>query len=99
MKSTRFDFNQYLYYSDEEIAFVNRLNEDKKYSVYRVFGMDDYQKKFRVCANCMSYVSTVNANITELSCKMKKIQTILQSIKIGVRPIDCFTNIQPQIIL
>ena len=64
-----------------------------------VFGMDDYQKKFRVCANCMSYVSTVNANITELSCKMKKIQTILQSIKIGVRPIDCFTNIQPQIIL
>lgn len=99
VKSTRFDFNQYLYYSDEEIAFVNRLNEDKKYSVYRVFGMDDYQKKFRVCANCMSYVSTVNANITELSCKMKKIQTIFQSIKIGVRPIDCFTNIQPQIIL
>ena len=84
VKSTRFEFNQYLYYSDEEIAFVNSLKEDKKYSVYRVFDMDDSQNKFRVCANCMGYVSAANANITELSCKMEKIQTILQSIKIGV---------------
>lgn len=47
----------------------------------------------------MSYVSSVNADIADLSSKMEKVQTILQSIKIGVRPNDCFVNIQPQIIL
>lgn len=99
VKTTRFDFNQYLYYSDEEIGFVHGLKEDKKYSVYRVFDMDNAQKKLRVCSNCMSYVSSVNADIADLSSKMEKVQTILQSIKIGVRPNDCFVNIQPQIIL
>lgn len=99
VKSTRFDFNQYLYYSDEEISFVYSLKDDKKYSVYRVFDMDDSQKKFRICTNCMSYVSSVNADIIEFSCKIEKLQTILQSIKIGVRPNDCFTNIEPQILL
>lgn len=99
VKSTRFDFNQYLYYSDEEISFIHNLKEDKKYSVYRVFDMDKSQKKFCVCTNCMSYVSSVNADMTELSCKMEKLQTILQSIKIGVRPNDCFVNIKPQIVL
>ena len=99
VKSTRFDFNQYLYYSDEEIGFVHGLKEDKKYSVYRVFDMDNAKKKLRVCTNCMSYVSSVNADIADLSSKMEKVQTILQSIKIGVRPNDCFVNIQPQIIL
>lgn len=99
VKATRFDFNQYLYYSDEEIGFVHSLKEDIKYSVYRVFDMEDAQRKLRICTNCMSYVSSVNADIADLSCKMGKIQTILQSIKIGVRPNDCFTNIQPQILL
>ena len=99
VKSTRFDFNQYLYYSDEEIGFVHSLKEDKKYSVYRVFDMDDAQKKFRICTNCMGYVSSVEADIEDLSRKMEKVQTILQSIKVGVRPNDCFSNIQPQILL
>ena len=47
----------------------------------------------------VSYISSVNADIADLSSKMEKVQTILQSIKIGVRPNDCFVNIQPQIIL
>lgn len=99
VKSTRFDFNQYLYYSDEEIGFVHNLKENNKYSVYRVFDMEDTQKKFRICTNCMGYVSSVEADIADLSRKMEKVQTILQSIKVGVRPNDCFSNIQPQILL
>lgn len=99
VKSTRFDFNQYLYYSDEEISFIHSLEEDKKYAVYRMFNMDNTQKKFCICTNCMSYVSSVYADIADLSCKMRELQTILQSIKIGIRPNDCFLTIQPQILL
>ena len=99
VKSTRFDFNQYLYYSDEEIGFVHDLKEDRKYSVYRVFDMDNAQKKFCICTHCMSYVTSVNADIIDFFCKMEKLQTIPQSIKIGVRPKECFLKIQPQILL
>lgn len=99
VKSTRFDFNQFLYYSDDEIDFIYGLKECRKYSVYRVFNMDYIQKRLRICTNCMDYISSVKSDIADFSYRMGINHTILQSIKVGVRPNYCFEKVQPEILL
>lgn len=99
VKSTRFDFEQYLYFSDDEIKFVNSIGADTKYSVYRIFNMDTTTKALRICQKCSSYMGIINADIDLFENRMKEQQTILQSVKLGVQPSTCFNSIQPSIIL
>ncbi len=99
VKSTRFDFEQYLYFSDDEIKFVNQIDADTKYSVYRIFDMDTTEKTLRICQKCSSYMGIINANINVFEKCMKEQQTILQSVKFGVKPSTCFKSINNPIIL
>lgn len=99
VKATRFDFNQYVYYSEEEIKFVSELNNNDKYAMYRVFDMEEDNKKLSICGNCQDYITLVYNHIVDFSNKLNENQTILRTMKLGVEPQICFRNIQSELIL
>lgn len=98
VKSTRFDFEQFLYFSDTEIDFVS-TKDSLSYSVYRVFDMNTEEKKLRICNDCNNYIKIINTPIVNIKKEMKVHRTLLDTLKIGVRPNDCFVSIQNPIIL
>lgn len=98
VKSTRFDFEQYIYFSNAEIDFA--ITKDSlSYSVYRVFDMNTEEKKLRICNDCNNYIKNINTPIVNIKKEMKVHRTLLDTLKIGVRPNDCFVSIQNPIIL
>ena len=98
VKSTRFDFEQYLYFSDAEIDFVTG-KDSLSYSVYRVFDMSTEENKLRICNDCIKYMQLINTPIVNIKKEMEVHSTLLDTLKIGVKPNDCFVNIQKPIIL
>ncbi len=98
VKTTRFDFEQYLFYSNQEIDFA-AFQENSAYAVYRVFDMNTEQKKFSVCNNCQTYMKSVQQPIVEFKNNIKAQQALIQSIKLGLKPSICFNNISQPIIL
>ena len=98
VKSTRFDFEQYLYFSDTEIDFVTR-EKRLSYSVYRVFDMNTNEKKLRICNDCYNYMQLINSPIINIKKEMVVHNTLLDTLKIGVKPNNCFVNIQKPITL
>ena len=98
VKSTRFDFEQYLFYSNQEIDFA-ATQDDSSYSVYRVYDMGSEQKKLVICNNCHAYMKAVQEPIISLKNDIKNLQALMQSIKLGLRPSVCFKDISKPIIL
>lgn len=98
VKSTRFDFEQYIYFSNAEIDFAIR-KDYQSYSVYRVFDMSKDEKKFRICNDCNNYMKIINAPIISIKNEMEVHNTLLDTLKIGVKPKDCFANIHNPITL
>ena len=98
VKTTRFDFEQYLYFSDAEIDFVTG-KDSLTYSVYRVFDMNTDEKKLRICNDCINYMQLINTPIVNIKKEMEVHNTLLDTLKIGVKPNDCFVNIQNPIML
>lgn len=93
VKSTRFDFNQYLYFSGDEVDFVSELKDDSKYSVYRVFDIEEKVRKMTVCDTCLDYMAATASSIHKFESEVNERKTIMQGVKLGVRPMDCFTRI------
>lgn len=98
VKSTKFDFNQYLFYSNQEIEFAASKDE-KAYSVYRVYNMQTDDVKLQICNNCFDYMQSVRSPIKALQTEIEAKHSLLQTLKIGVMPNDCFKNITTPIML
>ena len=98
VKSTRFDFEQFIYFSNTEIEFVAQ-KDAMTYSVYRVFDMNKDSKKLRICNDCANYIQLINTPIINIKKEMEMHKTLLDTLKIGVRLNDCFVNIQESITL
>ena len=98
VKSTRFDFNQYLYYSNQEIDFA-ASKDQTTYSVYRVYDMGTDEKKLQICRNCADYMHSVLTPINALRFEIAQRKSLLQTLKLGVMPDDCFKNIEKPILL
>ena len=97
VKSTRFDFDQYLYYSDGEIKFIDTLKDDNKYCVYRVFEIGT-SNLMKICASCQEKISSIYEDINIFEQKIQHKAAILQNTKIGIKPSDCFSDIHSSII-
>jgi len=98
VKSTRFDFEQFLFYSNQEIEFA--ASKDKfTYAVYRVFDMNEEQRKLAICSNCQVYMKSVQQPIINFSNAIRTQQALMQSIKLGFKPSNCFNEISKPIIL
>lgn len=97
VKSTRFDFNQYIYFSNDEVKFINDLSDNLRYSVFRVYDMTKDIQKLSICNNCQKYITNIHTAINHFFNSLAQEQTILQNIKLGINPHHCFNEIQSPI--
>lgn len=98
VKSTKFDFEQFLFYSNQEIDFA--ASQDKsRYAVYRVYDMRIEQKKLIICNNCQTYMKSVQQPIVQFKDAIKAQQALMQSIKMGIKPSICFNTFSNPITL
>lgn len=98
VKSTKFDFEQFLFYSNQEIDFAASQSETT-YAVYRVYDMNTEQKKLVICNNCQTYMKSVQQPIVEFKNTLRTQQALMQSIKLGLKPSVSFREISKPILL
>lgn len=98
VKSTVYDFEQFLFYSSQEIDFAISQKEST-YSVFRVYDMGQEQKKLAICNNCQIYMKSIQKPLAEFQNNIATQQALVQSVKLGVKPSLCFNDISKPIIL
>lgn len=99
VKSTSFGLSQEVVFSEGEIFFVNELNNDDKYFAYRVFDINEEEKKLAICNKCLHYLHQLNARILSFHNDLAKKKAYSKSLNIAVKPEVCFKAISLPIIL
>lgn len=100
VKSTLYKFEQPLIFSNGEVHFIQSVADDK-YSVFRVYDMDDLQTKLRICQNCLNYMRGLDGIITNFQNEMTSATAArVQEMKIAVMPnATTFSSILNAIVL
>lgn len=99
VKSTRFDFNQQVIFSNQEVDFVANREAEGKYSVYRVYDIQKAETKLRICNQCLSYMRALNNDIITFKNTIVEKNAILYGAKLAIDPNTCFGRISENIIL
>lgn len=92
VKSTKFDFEQNIFFSNEEVRLASCQNDH--YQVYRVYDLTGNSANMKICSQCNPYLSVMNQNIARLEREMVEQEAKMHSLKISVLPQKCFENIQ-----
>lgn len=85
VKSTQFDCNQPIVFSDGEIRFISEYGRDT-YQVYRVFDMSNEQKKLCIYHEISSYADAILAKQNIFGAEISQLSTSVNLIKYAVRP-------------
>lgn len=85
VKSTLYKFEQPLIFSDGEVHFIKSVADDK-YSVYRVYEMEELRSKLRICQSCLKYMKTLDGTIIKFQNNMASASARVQDIKIAIKP-------------
>lgn len=99
VKSTSFGFSQDVIFSENEISFVNELNDDKKYFAFRVYDINEDVKKLAICSKCLRYLNRINSRISSFHKDMARRKAFTKSLNIAVKPDVCFKTIDTPITL
>ena len=94
-KSTSYKFEQQMFFSAQELKFIN---ENKNYSIYRVFDINS-SAKLKTCNNIDSISNDFIRNLNHFSTQISNNDLILSSLKIAVKPTHKNLNFNSQIIL
>jgi hypothetical protein len=95
VKSTTYDFEQPLYFSDKEIEFAT--TNDSMYGVYRLYHMTEDNVSLKICTECNPYLLSMDKQIKFFTQNVEKERAIMRTVKLGIHPQICFSNIQPSI--
>lgn len=85
VKTTKFDFNQRIVYSDKEISFA-LSKSNNYYNIYRVYNLTDNNADLRICKNCAIHFNLINENILAFKRDLNNINTNIQSVNIAFEP-------------
>lgn len=85
VKTTKFDFEQKIIYSDKEIDFA-LTRPNGCYNIYRVYNLADNSANLRICRDCSSHFASINTNILDFQSRLNRIETTAQSISIAFQP-------------
>lgn len=99
VKSTRFSFSQEVIFSENEISFINALEDDTHYSAFRVFNILEEEKKLAICNNCLQYLRRINSQIAIFQRGLAKRKAYTKALNIAVKPEVCFRSINKPIVL
>lgn len=92
VKSTNFDFEQPIYFSNQEVDFASK--SDAFYSVYRVYELTKDNASLRICSHCNPYLNTLDEHIAHFVNEINSQKAMLQTLKVGIAPNTCFSDIQ-----
>lgn len=98
VKSTKFKFEQPLFFSNQEIEYIVGQSN---YHIYRVFDLieDVANPKLKICENSQCLASNIFPNILSLSTSLKQQEISLQSVKMAVNPTNSLLTFKNEIIL
>jgi len=99
VKATRFDFDQQVIFSSQEVEFVDRTHDDLKYSVFRVYNITDIETKLKICRECLAYMSRLNNSIIDFKNRIEPNKAYLAGAKLAIVPDACFRNISEPIVI
>lgn len=99
VKSTSFGLYQDVVFSESEISFVDELNNDDKYYAFRVFDINEEEKKLAICNKCLWYLHRINTKVLSFHNDLAKIKAYSKSLSIAVKPEVCFKSISSSIII
>ena len=85
VKSTLYKFEQPLVFSNGEIHFIKSI-ADEKYSVYRIYELDNLHSKLKICQKCLNYMITINNDIVNFQNNLELVAARAQEIKIAFKP-------------
>lgn len=85
VKTTKFDFEQKIIYSDKEIDFAV-TRPTGCYNIYRVYNLADSGADLRICRNCSNHFKLINSNIVDFQSKLMMNEAKTQSINIAFQP-------------
>lgn len=99
VKSTSYDFNQRIIFSNQEIGFVKHYCNNNTYSVYRIFDLTDNGASLKICHNCMSYMENMEQQISNFTSSIECYDTVLMNMGLAVEPTKCFSLVEPTILI
>jgi len=85
VKTTKYDFEQKIIYSDKEIDFA--ISQPTGcYNIYRVYNLTDDGANLRICKNCSSHLRSISENIKKFQDNLSCINTKTQAINLSFEP-------------
>lgn len=99
VKSTRFDFDQQIIFSSQEVGFIDYVNNDIRYSVFRVYDIQEIETKLRICNECLSYMSRLYGDIVSFKNEIEPYRAIMTTASLAIDPAACFQRISDPILL
>lgn len=97
VKATRFNFDQQVIFSSQEVNFVDQTHDDLKYSVFRVYNIQEAETKLKICKECLQYMSRLNGIINSFKTLIEHDHAHLAGAKLAIEPTACFRNISSEI--
>lgn len=97
VKATKFDFNQKIIFSSQEIDFISNIEES--YNIYRVYTNDDNSLNLRICDDCKDIATKINTFTGEYRRNLLKLNTDLRSAKLAVSPQSEYFKFKSEILL
>lgn len=85
VKTTKFDFNQRIIYSNKEIDFAISLPSGC-YNIFRVYNLTNNRADLRICKNCATHLKLINKNILTFQRDLGNINTNIQSVNVAFEP-------------
>lgn len=99
VKSTRFGFDQQIIFSSQEVGFIDSVNNDIKYSVFRVYDIQEIETKLRICNHCLSYMARLNSDIVSFKNTIEPYKAVMTTATLAIDPTECFSRISEPILL
>lgn len=96
VKTTGYDFNQKMVFSNQEIEFI--ANSNNKYNIYRVYKNID-RFNLRICSNCKELSIEIFNKIKNHTADLADINVGLISSKLSISPSDLIANFGSEIII
>ncbi len=85
VKSTSYQFEQPIIFSNQEVEFIRDI---PNYNIYRVFDISNNDPKLKICDNGKNFAHQVLPHISDFSSKLSLNEIQLKSAKIAIRPIN-----------
>ncbi len=83
VKSTSFEFDRPMIFSNQEIDFINTT---PYYQIYRVYNIYETERYFRVCENSKVFIPNLHISIAEFNKNIQTYNVALQTVKLSLSP-------------